>query len=270
MSSAVDIPARLRSLRGFLVDMDGVIYRGTMAIPGAAAALAALLDHGPVMMLTNNSTKEQDSLAMLLARLGFAIPPDRIILVTEIARDHLLRRHRGDRILVLGEDHFVHYLRSAGLTVVDPREWGDATVVLSANSRTMDHALLGAGLNALAAGATFLCTNRDLTVNGDDGLQLEAGTYAQLLARLCGREPVYLGKPEPACFAYALRSLGTRAEDTAMIGDNLDTDIRGARDNRLFGVLVLTGLTPQASPLADLTTPDIGAFARMVDEATNG
>ncbi|MBA2480495.1 MAG: HAD-IIA family hydrolase [Planctomycetes bacterium] len=267
MSADPTIAGRLRALRGFLVDMDGVIYRGSQAIPGAAHALASLQRHGPVLMLTNNSTKEPGSLALQLTRLGFDLPSERIIIVTEIARDHLLRRHRLDRILVLGEDHVAMSLRAAGLAVVDAREWRQASVVLSACSRTMDHALLGAGLNALMAGAVFLCTNCDLTVDGDAGRQLEAGAYARLLAGLCGREPTYLGKPEATCFAYALGRLGTRADETAMIGDNLDTDIRGARDNGLFGALVLSGLTAEASPLADISVPDIGAFAAMVDDS---
>jgi 4-nitrophenyl phosphatase len=264
---AADLNRRLRALRGFLVDMDGVIYRGATAIPGAAAALASLQEYGPVMMLTNNSTKEHAALEAQLMRMGFAIPAERIIIVTEIARDHLLRHHRYERILVLGEDAFAAYLRAAGLAVVSPSEWREATVVLSACSRTMDHATLGAGLNALAAGAHFLCTNCDLTVNGDAGLQLEAGAYAQLLARLCGREPTYVGKPVSACFDYALRRLGTAAAATAMIGDNLDTDIRGARDNGLLGALVLTGLTAAPSSLADVSAPDISAFAAMVGAA---
>jgi 4-nitrophenyl phosphatase len=255
---------RLRRLRGFLVDMDGVIYRGSRPLPGAADALRALERRGPVLMLTNNSTKERAPLAAALRAMGFSIPPERILIVNEIAIDYLLVHHRQDHILALGEDHLLRAMEESGLRLVPPERWREATAVVVACRLSIDHDLLGAGLNALLSGAAFIATNPDLTVDGDDGVRLEAGAYATLLARLCGREPKVLGKPEPVCYRYALRMLGMTAGDAAMIGDNPDTDLAGARRNGLFAVQVLSGISREASPLADLTVSDIAAFAHLL------
>ncbi len=260
-----DTARRLRAVKGFLVDMDGVIYRGAVPVPGAADALRALRARGPVLMLTNNSTKQAEPLAADLRRMGFDIPVGDIIIVTEIVERWLLDRHAGAALLVLAEDHVRARLAHAGFEIVRAADWRRASVVVVGCRLTMDHDLLGAALNALHGSAAFVATNPDLTVNGDDGLRLEAGAYVDMLSRLSGREPTVIGKPAKPCYDHALTRLGVPAVRTAMIGDNPDTDIRGARDHGLFGVLVLTGLAATASPWADLTVADIGAFARVLE-----
>jgi HAD superfamily hydrolase (TIGR01450 family) len=258
--------ARLAALRGFLVDMDGVIYRGTQALPGAADALRALERRGRVLMLTNNSTKERGPLARTLDVMGFDLPPERILIVNQVAIDYLLTHHRHDRILALGEDHLLRDLAERGLCVLRRERWREATVVLMACRLTVDHDWLGAALNALLNGAAFIATSLDMTVNGDDGLRLEVGAYSEMLARICGRAPLVVGKPEAVCYRYALRLLEVPAELVAMIGDNPDTDLAGARRNGLFGVQVLSGVSHSPSELADLTVSDLAAFARLLED----
>jgi 4-nitrophenyl phosphatase len=256
--------SRIGGLRGFLVDMDGVIYRGKQVIAGAPEALRRMRERGRLLMLTNNSTKESEPLAAWLRERGFDLAAEDLLIITEIAEHWLCVHHATDRLLVIGEDHFLARLRRAGLELVTPAQWREADVVVIACDLRADHDKLGAALNALKNGAEFIATNPDMTVQGDDGVRLEAGAYASMLAQLSGRAPLVLGKPEAICYRYALDRLGLPAEQVAMVGDNLDTDISGARANGLFGVLVLTGLTGQPSPLADLTVPDIARFAGLL------
>jgi HAD superfamily hydrolase (TIGR01450 family) len=144
---------RVSGLKAFVLDMDGVLYRGERAIPGSAEALAALRRRGKCLMLTNNSTKERAPLAASLRRIGIDVTPEEILIVTEVAERWLGMKHEGERLLVLGEDHFRARLAAAGFTVLEPKAWRDAQVVVCACRLTMDHDLLGAALNALLAGA---------------------------------------------------------------------------------------------------------------------
>jgi 4-nitrophenyl phosphatase len=261
--------ARLRSLRAFVLDMDGVLYRGQTPLPGAAEALVALRRRGRVLMLTNNSTKVSSLLTAWLRSLGFAIALEEILVVTEVAEGWLRRQLPGRRLLVLGEDHFRRRLGSAGFTVVD--DWRRAEAVVVACRLDLRHDDLGAALNALRAGAAFVATNPDLTVDGDDGLRLEAGAYARMLAGLCGREPTVIGKPEAPMYDAAFARLGIVRADAsavAMIGDNPDTDIAGARRNGLFGVHVLSGVAREPAAEADLVVADLAAFARVLESGS--
>jgi 4-nitrophenyl phosphatase len=256
------VPAeRLGRIAACVLDMDGVLYRGRTPIPGAAEALAALRRRGPVLMLTNNSTRQRRPLADRLAGMGFAVAPDDIVIVNEVAVAWLAARHPGRRLLVLGEEHLCDDLRAAGFPVVE--DWRQAEVV--ACCLGISHRLLGSALNALRAGAAFVATNPDLVVDGDDGLDLEAGAYVRLLADLCGHEPAVIGKPEAPCFAHILVRLGIADPGrVAMVGDNPDTDVAGARRNGLFAVQVLSGVAATGSREADLVVPDLGAFAERM------
>jgi 4-nitrophenyl phosphatase len=259
---------RLASAKAFLLDMDGVLYRGERAIPGAAEALAALRRRGRVLMVTNNSTKERAPLSAAMRRMGLDVAPEEILIVTEVAERWLRVKHDGARLLVLGEDHFRAQLDRAGFAIVEPKAWRDAQVVVCACRLTMDHDLLGAALNALKAGAAFVATNPDLVVDGDDGLRLEAGAYARLLEKLSGSEPAVIGKPERPCFDVALQRLGVSADQAVMIGDNPDTDVAGGRRNGLASVHVLSGITRNPASQADVIAEDLTDFVRQLERAS--
>jgi 4-nitrophenyl phosphatase len=259
---------RLAGAKAFLLDMDGVLYRGERAIPGAAEALIALRRRGRVLMVTNNSTKERAPLSATLRGMGIDVAPDEILIVTEVAERWLRIKHEGARLLVLGEDHFRAQLGRAGFTVVDQRAWREAQFVVCACRLTMDHDLLGAALNALIAGAAFVATNPDLVVDGDDGLRLEAGAYARLLEKLSGREPAVIGKPERPCFDVALNRLGVAADQAVMIGDNPETDVAGGRRNGLVAVHVLSGVTRRPAGDADAVAEDLTDFVRQLERAS--
>jgi HAD superfamily hydrolase (TIGR01450 family) len=263
------IHERLRTLQGVLLDMDGVLYRGESAIPGAVKALARLRRRQRLGFLTNNSTKERSGLVRHLQRLGFAIESQEIILVMDVVERHLLTYHRQLRCLVLAEDHVRERLRSCGITVVAPAQWRDAQLVLCGCRLSMSHDDLGAALNALCAGAVFISTNPDLTVDGDDGQRLEAGAYTALLAQCSGRTPLVIGKPEAACFSHALNQLALDASRVAMVGDNPDTDILGGHRQGLLSVHVLSGITEKPAKQADLVCADLEAFATLVDIAAD-
>jgi 4-nitrophenyl phosphatase len=271
MSTAGDpgpqLMRRLAALRGAVLDMDGVLYRGHRAIPGSIAGLASLRSHLQLRFLTNNSTKERGRLAAQLQGQGFAIAGEDIILVVDLLERHLLAEHRSRRLLVLAEEHVRERLRQQGLTLVPPEAWRQAEVLVVGCSLTASHDLLGACLNALRAGAVFIATNPDLSVDGDDGQRLEAGAYAQMLALASGRQPLVLGKPEPPGFAWALASMGLERSVVAMIGDHPDTDIAGARRHGLLPVQVLSGIASVGSPDAELVLPDLQAFAALLERA---
>jgi len=256
--------SRLQPMRGAILDMDGVLYRGETAIPGAIQALEVLRRHLAIAFLTNNSTKRREPLVEHLRSLGFTIHASEIILVADVLERHLLTHHAGAPILLLGEDHLHERLRQAGLVLIEATQWRQAAVVVCACRLSMSHDLLGAALNALRQGATFVLTNPDLTVDGADGQRLEAGAYGRMLALATGRQPVVLGKPETPAYDLALGQLGLPAAAVMMIGDNPDTDLDGARRHGLLSIQVLSGISQAPSSQADLVFTNLGLVAKAV------
>jgi len=273
MSDHMLTPAQreaMQSLRGAVLDMDGVLYRGSTAIPGSIDGLALLRRHLRLRFFTNNSTKERTKTVAQLAAMGFSIAPDEIILVMDLVERLLLADHRGRRLLVIAEDHVRDRWRAGGLHLVEAAAWREAEVVVCAVRLTADHALLSAALNALHHGAVFIASNPDLTVNGDDGLRLEAGSYARLLESASGRAPTMIGKPEAPGFLQAMQELALAPEQTAMIGDHPDTDIAGAVRLGMFPVHVLSGITRNPAQNAGFVAENLFSFAAALDHSRSG
>lgn len=259
-----NIPTIFANIRGLLIDMDGVIYQGSKPIPGAVQAIDTLKDRFKILMLTNNSSKEAGPLASFLQSKGFELQAQDILIVTEVICDYLKTHYPTKTILVIGEPHFRTMLNNSGLRTVGPEHWTKADLVLCGNSKDMNRTMLEAGLNALHKGAIFLLSNPDKLVNKETGYSIGTGAFGALLESLSGVSPIVIGKPEAPSYKYALKKLGLTPAETAMIGDNPETDIAGAVNNNLTGVLVLSGIAKTSSPLAHITIDSIADLAKAL------
>ena len=225
----------------FLLDVDGVLVRDAEPISNAAAALASLNEAGRVYLLTNNSTRSRERHAAQLVRLGFDVRADQVLPTSYLAAEYLRDVHGSVSVWVIGEEGLRDELVVAGHCLADRPEEADALVV--GMDRRITYNVLADGLAALRSGARFIATNDDATFPTPDGVQPGAGAMVGALRGMGFSPSAVIGKPSPIAFRMALRGLDVASERVVVIGDRLETDIRGGRDAGLDTALVLSGIS---------------------------
>jgi len=234
---------------GYLIDMDGVIYRENHLIPGAAEFVEALITEGsPFLFLTNNSGPTPQDLAVRLKHLGIGgLSPRHFYTSALNTADFLSEMHPGCTVLAIGEGGLVAALQDRQIPndAINP-----SYVVVGEGAVSLER--LAKAHECVEAGARLLATNPDNWCPvSSDRTRPGAGATAAFLEASTGRRAYYLGKPNGYMFHRARRKLAEFArgelDDVVMIGDTMETDIRGAIEAGLHGYLVLTGSTQLAS-----------------------
>ena len=230
----------LRTIRAVVSDMDGVLWRGTETLPGAVEFFQFLHQRGiPYMMATNNSTKTVHDYVNRLRGLDIPAEPSQILSSVVVTGDYLAKRYAvGTPIYVLGSEAIEAALTALGY-VLDPDH---AKVVIVGLDYRLTYDRLRIAGQRILAGADFIGTNNDASLPVADGFIPGSGTMIAALQTMTAREPVLMGKPQPTMFLTALERLGAPAVNTLMIGDRLETDIKGAKAVGMSAALVLTGV----------------------------
>lgn len=245
--------------KGFVFDLDGVVWQGDAPITGAAEALTALRQRGVhLIFCTNNSTLHRRDVAAKLTRLVLPVEVGDVFTSGSLAARLLAEREGSPPTLVVGEAGFRAELVEAGVPITeDPNE---ARWLALGLDRTVDFARLRQAHRALVRGAGFLAANPDTLLPETDGGSCPgAGALTALLERSSGRVAECHGKPSPALLEEIARAHGWRREDMVAVGDRLDTDVLAARRFGCLAVLVLTGVCTRAEAEAasDDERPDI-------------
>jgi NagD protein len=226
--------------KNFLIDMDGVLVRGNVLIPGADQFIQRLQSNAvKYLILTNNSTYTTRDLAFRLQMLGLNIPADHIF-TSALATGRFLQSQKPNgRAYVLGESGLTQALHEAGYVMTDINP--DYVVLGEVRSYNMDQIV--AAIRFVARGAVFIVTNPDPSGPDEAGIVPGAGALAALIEKASGRSPFFIGKPNPLMMRSALNYLGIHSEDTVMVGDRMDTDIVAGVTPGMETALVLTGVT---------------------------
>jgi 4-nitrophenyl phosphatase len=242
-----------------LVDLDGVVYRGSAPVPGTAAVLAARAALGDdVVYVTNNSMFYRTAYVTRLAEMGAPVTPDRVV-SSGRATALYLRDHEPSirRVLAVGANGLERELRDVGLDVVSVGHAATRTVqegidgweaaghpdaVVCGLDPSLTYARLAAAADAIRAGARFIATNRDPTYPTERGFRPGAGSVVAALEVASGVTPLAIGKPGPLLLEEAAAAVGQNARDAVMIGDAL-SDIAVAHAVGCRSVLMLTGVT---------------------------
>jgi HAD superfamily hydrolase (TIGR01450 family) len=232
-----------------LLDLDGVIYVGKAAVPGAAEALAKVAAAGMNRaFVTNNASRSPSAIAAQLTRLG--VPATAADVVTSgqaAARLLAAGLPPGARVLVVGGNGLRLALRERGLRPVSTAAERPAAVV-QGFSPDISYGLLSEGVLAVRAGARYVAANADRTLPTARGEEMGNGSLVQSIAWATGVQPVVAGKPEPPLHAEAVQRTGARRP--LVIGDRLDTDIEGGVRGGADTLLVLTGVSRPADVVA--------------------
>jgi NagD protein len=231
-------------MKNYLMDMDGVIVRGSEPVPGAPEFIARLRERGArFLVLTNNSIYAPRDLANRLRYLGIEVPDDAIY-TSAIATARFLHRQRPNgTAYVIGEAGLTTALHDVGYVLTEH----EPEYVVLGETTAYSFERITRGVRLILAGARFIATNPDANGPAEGGIAPATGAVAALIERATSVAPYYVGKPNPLMVRTALRTIDAHSEDTVMIGDRMDTDIIMGIESGLETILVLTGVTTAAA-----------------------
>jgi glycerol-1-phosphatase len=246
---SVDVPL-VEAYDLAVLDLDGVVYVGPDAVPGAADSLARARAAGmAVAFVTNNASRPPQAVVDHLVRLGVEARLEDVVTSAQVGARLLAERlPAGSAVLVVGGEGLRLALQENGLRPVSSMDDEPAAVVQGFGP-DVGWRLLAEGARAVRAGLTWVATNLDLTVPTQHGPAPGNGSLVGVVATAAGRRPdLVAGKPAPGSFREAARRAGS--ERPLVVGDRLDTDLEGAVNAGMDGLVVLTGV----STAADLLT----------------
>jgi 4-nitrophenyl phosphatase len=242
----------LQSMRAAIIDMDGVLWAGDVALPGLVEFFDTLRARGIAFVLaTNNSSRTAAQYVAKLARMGVTVTADEVLNSGAATALYLRGQANGSggRVFAIGEDGVRGPLLEQGFTLTELYDISADYVVCGMDRAISWDKLATATLN-VRAGAKFVGTNPDTTLPTERGITHGNGAILAALQAATGEAPVIVGKPEPIMYQQAMRRLGADPAHTVAIGDRLGTDILGAVRTGIHSLLVLTGISTRAE-LAD-------------------
>ena len=231
---------RDQPVEAWLTDMDGVLVHEEVPIPGAAEFVEALKSSGrPFLVLTNNSIFTPRDLRARLLLSGIDVPENRLW-TSALATAEFLRSQRPDgTAYVVGEAGLTTAMHDVGFVMTSR----DPDYVVLGETRTYSFEAITKAIRLIEGGARFIATNPDPSGPSHAGLMPATGSVAALISTATGRQPYFVGKPNPLMMRSALNRLEAHSESTVMIGDRMDTDIISGLEAGIRTILVTTGST---------------------------
>ncbi|MDG2223200.1 MAG: HAD-IIA family hydrolase [Rubripirellula sp.] len=226
--------------RGFLIDMDGVVYRGGELIAGADIFVARLLNEQlPFLFLTNNSQRTCRDIATKLNRLGIEVEEHHIYTCAMATAAFVAAQKPGGTAYVIGEGGVLNALHTVGYSVVDH----SPDYVIVGETRTVNLESLELAVQMILDGAKLVATNRDPNCPTKHGIRPGCGATVAYLETATGARAMDVGKPSPIMMRAARKRIMLATSQTIMIGDTMETDILGGIQMGYKTILTLSGST---------------------------
>lgn len=230
----------LRSKKGFICDMDGVIYHGNKLLPGVKEFVDWLYrEKKNFLFLTNSSERSPKELQIKLARMGLEVDESHFYTSALATAKFISSQAPGCSAYVIGGAGLVTALHDAGITMNDV----DPDYVIIGEGNTYNYENILKAVKLVMRGAKLIGTNSDLTGPAEDGIIPACRAMISPIEMATGQKAYFIGKPNPLMMRTGLRILGVHSEDAVMIGDRMDTDIVAGIETGLDTVLVLSGVT---------------------------
>lgn len=252
----------LSDIKYLILDMDGVLWRGELPMPALADFFHTLHQQNiPFILATNNASKTVEDYVAKLARFGVSVPAKAILTSATATASYLQTVYpAGTALYVIGENSLRQALQTHGFILTNDQTSSDGwqlveplpTAVVAGLTRAVTYHDLGMASLYIQRGATFYGTNGDHSYPMELGVLPGAGAILAAIEATTGVAPIVIGKPGQIMFNEALRRLGAKPEQTAMVGDRLETDILGGQNAGIHTILLLSGIS---QPHQLLTSP---------------
>ncbi len=245
----------LSRVRYLLIDMDGVLYRGQTGLPGGPEFLAFLRAEGiKYLLVTNNSTLTPAEFVVRLGNMGMPVSEEEIVTSGVATATYLASlAPKGTKVNVVGEPALLEEL-SKRRFIIGGR---DAEYVVCGWDKGISFEKLKTACLAIRDGATFIGTNADKTYPLEKDIIPGAGSILACLIAATDVEPTVVGKPEPIMVEQSLAILGAKPEETAILGDRLETDILGGYRAGIGTIMLLTGISTADEAAKFEAPPDL-------------
>lgn len=225
-------------ISGFMIDLDGTIYKGGRLIDGAEEFIRTLKQKDiPFVFLTNNSSHSRSHYLEKLRSLGLDVGMENILSSTTATIRYLKERFPGRKVFPLGTEEFVRELEDEGIAISEK----EPDIVLLAFDRTITYGKINKAYRFLMDGALFVATHPDDLCPTEDGYDVDIGPFIRFFEQMTGTEATVIGKPNPSMVEMAALAMGLDPDGLAMVGDRLYTDMRMAADSGITSILVLSG-----------------------------
>lgn len=230
----------MKSYKGYLIDLDGTMYRGKERIDEAVEFVKELNRRElPYLFVTNNSSKTKEEVARVLQNFEIPATSDHVYTTSMATANYIEKLKPNASVYCIGEEGIRQALEEKGFTLTSEQP----DFVVMGIDRSINYEKLALACLAVRGGAHFISTNGDIALPTERGLLPGNGSLTSVVAVSTRTEPVFIGKPEAVIMEMALEQLGTSKEETLMIGDNYDTDILAGVRSGLDTLLVHTGVT---------------------------
>ncbi|WP_417452466.1 HAD-IIA family hydrolase [Kiloniella sp.] len=230
----------MHNISALLFDLDGTVYRGTNAIPGASDFIATLKERNiPFLFVTNRGNRHPSAVADQLVSMGIPCTEDDVLTSAQAVAMGL---EPGTKVYCVGEEPLKSTLTEAGMVIVENTADHEADAVVVSYDRGVNYEKLSNALRFIDKGARFIATNTDRLITVEDGILPEAGPLVAAVQAATNKEPEIFGKPEKPIMDAALKRIGKPADQCAIIGDNLFTDILAGHKAGMKSILILTGV----------------------------
>ena len=253
--------------KGFLIDMDGVVYKGNEPIPGAVELINCLREKGfSFLFLNNNSQRTSRDVCYKLRKMGFHVNDEDIFTCAMATARYLASRKEQGTAYVIGEGGLLTELHNIGYSIVDDHP----DYVIIGEGRTIMLESVDKAINMIMGGAKLIATNLDPNCPvGNGKYRAGCGAFVAMLEFATGKQAFSVGKPSPVMMRMARKILGLSTAETIMIGDTMGTDILGAGSMGFTTVLTLSGVTKEEDLDHYGYTPDfiIPSVKSLLDEA---
>jgi NagD protein len=224
--------------QGYLIDMDGVIYRGATVVPGADRFINELRSRGiPFLFLTNNSRSTRRDIAARLGQIGITAQEKDIFTSAMATAAFLARQKPNGTAYVLGEGGLLLSLHENGYAIVDR----EPDYVVVGEGRTLTLEMVEKAIDFVLAGSKLIGTNLDPPPKIKGWMKPGTGAIIAMLEEATGKKAFSVGKPSPVMMRAARKALGLETAETTMIGDTMETDVLGGVQMGYRTILVLTG-----------------------------
>ena len=230
----------LRARKGFICDMDGVIYLGNQLLPGVAEFVTWLNGNDKrFLFLTNSSERSPKELRQKLQRMGLDIGEEHFYTSALATAAFLKKQAPGCTAFVIGAPGLLNALYDVGVTMNDV----DPDYVIVGETASYNYEVITKAVRLVLNGARLIATNSDLTGPTEFGIAPACRSLVAPIELATGKKAYFMGKPNPLMMRTGLQLLGVHSEEAAMVGDRMDTDVIAGTESGLATVLVLSGCT---------------------------
>ena len=234
---------KLKSIRVFVLDMDGTIYLGDNVLPGSREFISQIKKSGrQILYFTNNASKSKTIYLEKLKRLGYEADLSDIVTSGEVTIDFIKSNHPGKSVYLVGTPALEKTFIEAGIELTDG---SFADIVVSSFDTTLTYEKLEKACTIIRKGAIFYSTHPDFNCPTEDGFIPDSGAICALITASTGKTPRYFGKPNKESADMMAKLCKVSFDDMAMVGDRLYTDIALGKNNGILSILVLSGETTE-------------------------